>query len=166
MIESFACSICGEEHQGLLSDWAYKLPDEVWSIREAGGSEVARFNDDLCQFEGRNFIRCVLNVPLDGGNGHFGWGVWAEVDWPTFQRYIDLYDEDSTFEPARAGKLANALRPYPRTLGASVTIQFGNPMQRPALTLAASDEGLLAREQRRGISRKRHHEIVNILQDR
>ena len=164
MVENFACSICGEEHDGLIADWAYKLPDEVWAIPEAERSKAARFDDDLCQFDNRYFFRCVLSVPLGAEKGAFGWGVWAEVDWPTFQRYIDIYDVDGTFEPLRAGKIANALMHYPGAFGASVVIQFGDPTKRPALTLNSTDESRLAREQRAGINRSRHHEIVKIVQ--
>lgn len=80
MNESFTCSICGQKHDGLLTDWAYKLPDEVWKIPEAERPEKARFNNDLCQFNDRNFIRCVLDVPLIETSANFGWGAWAEVD--------------------------------------------------------------------------------------
>lgn len=114
--DSFTCSICGEEHGGLVTDWTYKLPDEVWAIPEAERTEKARFNNDLCQFDERNFIRCVLDVPFTNVQGSFGWGAWAEVDWPTFERYLELYDEDGTYEPTRLGTLANALPAYPGSL--------------------------------------------------
>lgn len=164
--ESFICSICGQEHGGLVTDWAFKLPDEVWAIPEVDRSEKARFNNDLCQFDNRNFIRCVLDVPLTEGSGSFGWGAWAEVDWSTFERYLKFYDEDGTSEPTRAGKLANALQAYPGSLGTPVVIQFRDPSKRPSLSLVTSDESVLAREQRAGVGESRYHEILNIIQNR
>jgi hypothetical protein len=164
--DSFTCSICGKEHRGLATDWAYKLPDEVWAIPEAERTEKARFNSDLCQFDERNFIRCVLDVPFTHAPGSFGWGAWAEVDWPTFERYLELYDEDGTSEPAHSGTLANALPAYPGSLGSPVVIQFRDPSQRHSLYLTPEDESPLALEQRSGIDANRHHEILDLIEHR
>ncbi|MBT2187091.1 DUF2199 domain-containing protein [Sphingobium nicotianae] len=163
MSDSFICSICGQEHIGLVTDWAYKLPHEVWAIPEAERSEKARFNNDLCQFDERNFIRCVLDMPFAEASGNFGWGVWAEVDWPTFERYLELYDEDGNSEPTHLGKLANALPAYSGSLGTPVVIQFRDPSKRPSLYLKPGDESRLALEQRAGINEARYHEILNII---
>lgn len=161
--DTFVCSVCGQEHVGLVTDWAYKLPDEVWAIPEAERSEKARFNTDLCQFDERSFIRCVLEVPFTETSGNFGWGAWAEVDWPTFERYLELYDEDGNSEPTHLGKLANALPGYAASLGTEVVIQFRDPSKRPSLYLKPDDESRLALEQRVGIGEGRYHEILNIV---
>jgi hypothetical protein len=149
-----------------VTDWAYKLPDDVWALPEAERSEKARFNDDLCQFGDRNFIRCVLEVPFTDAVGNFGWGAWAEVEWPTFERYLELYDEDGSTEPPRTGKLANNLPAYPGSLGAPVAIRFRDPTRRPSLFLKPNDVSALAREQRTGIDNARYHEILSLLESR
>jgi hypothetical protein len=164
--ESFICSICEQEHGGLVTDWAYKLPDDVWALPEAERAEKARFNNDLCQFDSRSFIRCVLDVPFTEADGNFGWGAWAEVEWPTFERYLELYDEDGSTEPPRSGKLANALSAYPGSLGASVVIRFRDPSKRPSLFLKPDDGSLLALEQRTGIDNARYHEILSIIENK
>jgi hypothetical protein len=161
--EGFVCSICGKEHAGLITDWAFKLPDEVWNIPEPERSEVARFNNDLCQWGERYFIRCVLEVPLNGQDGFFGWGAWAEVEWGVFERYLELYDEDGWSEPACSGALANDLSEYGQTIGVPVLIQFRDATKRPSLELLPTDQSLLAREQREGIDDRRYHEIVERL---
>lgn len=161
--DSFFCSICGQEHVGLVTDWAYKLPDEVWAIPESERDTKARFNTDLCQFDERNFIRCVLYVPLKDTLISFGWGAWAEVDWSTFERYLGLYDKDGSFEPTYLGKLANDLPAYPGSLGTRVAIQFREPSKRPSLYLEPDDESRLALEQRSGIDEARYHEILNVI---
>ncbi|GLV25387.1 DUF2199 domain-containing protein [Sphingobium sp. Cam5-1] len=166
MNDSFTCSICGEEHRGLVKDWAYKLPDEVWAIPEAERAERARFNNDLCQFDERNFIRCVLDIPLTETSDSFGWGAWAEVGWTTFERYLELYDQDGSTEPTHLGTLANDLPAYPASFGTPVVIQFRNSTQRPSLFLNAEDKSLLAREQRNGICEARYHEILTIIERR
>ncbi len=146
-----------------MTDWAYQLPDIVWAIPDDQRGEKARFNNDLCQFDERNFIRCVLDVPFAEAPGNFGWGAWAEVDWPTFERYLQLYDEDGNSEPADVGKLANALPAYAGSLGTQVVIQFRDPSKRPSLYLMPGDESQLALEQRAGINDARYHEILNII---
>lgn len=163
MSDSFICSICGEEHEGLITDWAYKLPDVVWEIPEAERTEKARFNDDLCQLAERYFIRCVLHVPIAGAPESFGWGAWAEVDLRTFERYLEIYDEDGSYEPKRPGTLANELRPYPGSLGAPVVIEFRDPTKRPSLHLKPDNGTLLAGEQRFGIDEGRFHEILHVI---
>jgi hypothetical protein len=90
-------------------------------------AEKARFNSDLCQMGERYFIRCVLGVPFTESEGEFGWGAWAEVDWSTFERYLELYDEDGSGEPPKDGILANDLPPYPSSIGSPVKIQFRDP---------------------------------------
>jgi hypothetical protein len=112
--------MCGQHHDDLLTDQAYKLPDAVWAIPERDRAEKARFNSDLCQMGERYFIRCVLGVPFTESEGEFGWGAWAEVDWSTFERYLELYDEDGSGEPPKDGILANDLPPYPSSIGSPV----------------------------------------------
>jgi len=163
LIDGFVCSICGKEHTGLLTDWAFTLPDEVWGITEPDRSQVARFNTDLCQWGERYFIRCILEVPFTDGDGFSGWGAWAEVEWGVFERYLELYDEDGRSEPTHDGVLANDLSEYGHTTGVPVLIQFRESAKRPALELLPTDQSLLATEQREGISRTRHHEIVERL---
>ena len=164
MSNGFVCSICGQHHEGHTTDWAYKLPDEVWAIPEQERAEQARFNDDLCQWGERYFIRCLLAVPFAEMDGEFGWGAWAEVEWPTFERYLELYDTDGNAEPIKLGKLANDLRPYADSLGTDIHIQFRDSTKRPSLFLLPEDGCLLGAEQRNGIDNARFHDILRLLQ--
>ena len=166
MEDRFICSICGEEHAGLVTDWAYTLPDEVWAIPEAERADKARFNNDLCQFNDRNFIRCVLEVPFTEDAGYFGWGAWAEVDWPTFERYLELYDVDGNSEPTHIGTLANELPAYPGSIGTPVVIQFREPTKRPSLYVNPENQEKIAFEQHNGINDARYHEILGIIGQR
>jgi hypothetical protein len=43
---SFICSQCGEPHDGLPTDSAFKLPDEVWAIPEPERSSKAKFTSE------------------------------------------------------------------------------------------------------------------------
>jgi hypothetical protein len=160
MSDHFICSICGIRHEGLITDQAYKLPDDVWNIPEVERSEKAKFNSDLCQLGERYFIRCILFVPFSYCSGAFGWGVWAEVDWPTFKRYLDLYELDGSSEPAHRGRLANEVPGYPHSFGRDIEIHFRSASERPAIDFTSKDDSLFAEDQRRGIDCARHHEII------
>jgi hypothetical protein len=163
MPPTFICSVCGKEHDGLPTDWGYTLPDDVWAIPEPERSQRARFDTDLCQLGDRYFIRGVLPVPLLESRGSFGWGAWAEVERPAFERYLELYDQDGSAEPSFAGALANALRPYPGSMGSPVSIQLLDATTRPVLRVPETHESLLATDQRTGIGDARHHQILDIL---
>lgn len=164
MAETFYCATCGRDHEGLSTDWGFTLPDEVWAIPEDQREAQARFNDDLCQWGERYFIRCILPVPLAGTDDYFGWGAWVEVEAEAFERYLDLYDADGREEPPLPGKLANRLAPYPGTsLGTRLFIQLQTPDERPTLILPEGDKSRLAQEQRDGIDAARHHEILGVL---
>jgi hypothetical protein len=160
---TFTCSICGDVHEGLPTDWAYTLPDDVWAIPEAQRSDAAQFNSDLCRYGQRYFIRCLLPLALPGAGSEFNFGAWAEVERTVFERYYELYDEDGRGEPPYPARLANALSPYPGSLGAAVELQFRDPTTRPSLRLPEDSTSLLASEQRSGIDGVRHHEILDIL---
>lgn len=163
MNDHFTCSICGERHEGLVTDWAYSLPDAVWAIPEAERTEKARFTSDLCQFGERYFIRCVLGVPFTEAEGKFGWGAWSEVDWPVFERYLEMYERDGSTEPVHRGTLANNLPGYESSFGAPVEIQFQGSTKRPSLNLPQDDKSQLASDQRDGIDNLRYHEIINLI---
>jgi hypothetical protein len=160
---AYVCGVCGGTHDEALKDWAFQLPDDVWAIPEPERSTRARFTSDLCSLGPRYFIRCVLPIPLAGQSDRFGFGVWAEIGAATFKRSLELYDKDAGGEPKAAARVANALKPYPQSLGAPAWLRFGPASQRPTLHLLDSDGGVLAREQRSGIDDARYHEIVEIL---
>jgi len=157
---SFVCNECGETHDGLPTDSAFKLPDDVWAIPEPERSAKAKFTSDLCQLAERYFIRCLLEVPFTDQSGYYGWGAWAEVDWPVFKRYLDLYEKDGTAEAQAEGKLANDLPTYSGTLGLRVLLKFQTPDRRPTLHFPANARHQLAREAAQGISYTRFHEIL------
>lgn len=163
MSETFLCELCGKVHDGLPTDRAFQLPDDVWAIPEQERSERAQFTADLCAYDDRQFIRCVLYVPFTESTGAFGWGVWIEVDRSVFERYLALYESDGSGEPRYPGKLANVLPPYDEALGANVFVEFGDSTQRPSVHLPPGADSRLALEQRHGIDSLRYHEILSAI---
>lgn len=149
--------------ESLSRDWGFSLPDEVWALPDEERDAQAGYDDDLCEWGDRFFIRCILPIPLKGMDDYFGWGAWAEVDAEVFARYLELYEKDGRDEPPHPAKLANRLAPYPgTTLGTRLLIQFQDPDERPILTLLEGDKSRLAQEQRDGIDAARHREVLEV----
>ncbi|MDE1149591.1 MAG: DUF2199 domain-containing protein [Azospirillaceae bacterium] len=163
MSEAFFCSLCGETHEGLPTQWAWQLPDAVLAIPADQREKAADFTEDVCAYDGRFFIRCVLPVPFTHRDDFFGWGVWAEVGRSTFLQYMELYEKDGSGEPPLPGTLANAIAVHGGPVGHPMLMQFGIANERPRLRLADRDMSQLAREQRAGIDANRHHEILKTL---
>lgn len=166
MGEHFMCSICGQQHEGVVTNQAYTLPDDVWNLPETERAQKARFDNDLCQFGERYFIRGLLLVPFLSKPDAFGWGVWVEVEWPTFKRYLDLYEADGSSEPAHRGLLANDILAYPSSIGSDVYIHFRGASDRPLISAIPLDGSHLAREQQHGMNDVRYHQILDLIDAR
>jgi len=108
----------------------------------------------------RYFIRCLLRLPFIDRQGYYGWGVWAEVSWPTFERYLEVYESDATHEPSAHGLLANDIPTYNATRGLPIFIHFGTSTARPTLSFGEDQAHTLALETRTGLSDVRYHEIL------
>lgn len=157
---TYVCETCGQIHSGLPTDWAFKLPDQVWAIPEGEREERARWTSDLCQLGESYFIRSFLPVPFKDREGNFGWGVWIKVSWPVFERYLQIYEQDATAEPKVEGELANQPVAYELPSPVPVILRFGTPSQRPVVELPPEAAHALAQEQASGISDARYHEIL------
>jgi hypothetical protein len=160
---TFRCEICGKDHAEPLTDKAFTLPDEVWAIPEEGRKAKAKYTQDLCQFGNRYFIRCLLPIPFTEREGAFGWGVWLEVDWPTFERYLKIYAQDATNEAPGSGVLANEIPIYENSIGLPAIMRFGTASQRPTVWFSEEERHACANEQRAGIDTRRYHEIIDAL---
>ncbi len=160
MAFTFRCGVCGEEHEG-LPDIAYNAPELYLAIPDDERDQRCFLNADLCVIDGEHyFLRGVIKVPIRDFDDSFGWGAWACVSEPDFQRHLDLWDaEDVSGESPFPGRLANSLRHYPETLDLTVAVVLQNDGMRPFLQLV-SGEHPLAVDQRDGISIDRAVELA------
>lgn len=159
--ESFICETCGERHEGLPTDYGFRLPDEVHALSYLDRYSRSRHNSDLCALdERRYFLRGVLRVPMPETREEFGWGVWVEVSAKDHDFYLQNFYEAVADAPRFPGTLANALPGYEQALGQRVEVQLGGADQRPWVYFPPTSVHALAIEQREGISRKRHHTIL------
>ena len=120
---------------------------------------MAKWDSDLCEFGERYFIRALLALPFLEREGYFGWGLWVEVDWLVFERYLALYDEDATAERPYPALVANQPEGYDQVVGARASIQFGTATQRPTIVMPLDSGHQLAIDAA-GISSKRYHQIL------
>ncbi len=152
------CDRCGDGLHG-IRDIAFPMPFDIAALSESDRKERAKTSPDFCRLDDRFFIRCVATIPIRDSDETLRWGVWAEISVSLFQRYLEMYRDDATGEPAARGMMANDLRGYPATRGHAVTIRFGTASDRPQLILDKS-ESLLSLEQHAGIDHSRLHEIL------
>jgi hypothetical protein len=115
---------------------------------------------DLCEFDGRFFIRGVLYIPLLERDEHFGWGIWAEIDRADFIRYLKLFNVDASNEAPINGALANAIPGYRDALNERLLVKFGNSSNRPEFHLDPLSKSTLAKDQHTGIDDKRYHDML------
>lgn len=139
------CATCGRVHDLQHIEPSFRRPDAFFEVEAEARARRISDSDNACLItspdgrELRCFVRTVLYVPIRGEAKPIGWGLWAEVEAPTYHRIGDLWDDpDQGAEPPLACTLANALPNYPSTLGLPGALQLRSPTLRPALTLSPS----------------------------
>ena len=161
---SFSCDVCGETHAGETRDIRMGLPQPIYLLDEEERRSRAYVQEDFAVLHGQNgdrcFVRALLELPIDGEEGYFGYGAWVEVNAADVAVLGELWDDE---EGQRAspfsGTLANELSPYAFTEGLPVRIRLRDVQLLPLVELADANHELV-RAQRRGISRHRAHELA------
>lgn len=162
--QSFVCSTCGQTHPGLPTDYGFRLPDEVHALTYVDRYLRSRSNADLCTLdECRYFFRGLIPVPFSDSDAEFGWGVWVEVSKQHHDVYVSGFGENLSNAPPFPGRLANDIPGYGGTVGLIVAAQFQSANSRPVFSFPETSSHALALEQRHGITRKRHHDLLEAL---
>jgi hypothetical protein len=158
---SWACAVCGEEHEGLPLDWTSDAP-AYW---DGGRAKDDRLGSDLCVWTDDDgtrtyFIRGVLRLPIVDSDEGLRYGVWSSLSEVSFARVVELWDDPArVHEPPYFGWLSNWIPGYPETRGLPLDVVTSTLDLRPALVLHDGDHPLV-REQRDGITLERVHEIA------
>ena len=159
--QSYVCSSCGKEHEGLPTDWGFTLPDEAFELSFLQKYRRVRCNDDLCTLdESRHFVRGLLSLPFNYQPGSFSWGVWIELDKATHDFYVEHFNDDVSAHARVPGTLANDLPGYGAGLGQHIEMEFQPGNARPLFYLQDSTNQL-AIDQESGISADRHHALLD-----
>ena len=160
----FTCDVCGETHAGETRDIRMGLPQPIFLLDEDEREQRSLVSDDSAVLHGENgdrfFVRALLELPIAGEDGYFGYGAWIEVSEPDFAALRELWDDDDGWrsEPV-AGKLANELSPYAFTEGLSLRIRLRDVELLPLVELQDGEHELV-RAQRYGISPHRAHQLA------
>ena len=160
----FTCDVCGETHAGETRDIRMGLPQPIFLLDDDEREQRSLVSDDSAVLHGdtgdRFFVRALLELPIAGEDGYFGYGAWIEVSEPDFAALRELWDDDDGWrsEPV-AGTLANELSPYAFTEGLSLQIRLRDVELLPLVELEDGEHELV-RAQRYGISPHRAHQLA------
>ncbi len=161
---SFTCDVCGETHAGETRDIRMGLPQPIFLLDEDEREQRSLVSDDSALLHAdsgdRYFVRALLELPIAGEDGYFGYGAWIEVSEPDFAALRELWDDDDGWrsDPV-AGTLANELSPYAFTEGLSLQIRLRDVELLPLVELEDGEHELV-RAQRYGISPHRAHQLA------
>ncbi len=141
-------------------DFGFRLPDEVHALGYLERYLHSRSNSDFCTLgQARYFVRGVLPLPVQSSEDEFCWGVWVEISLDHHDHYLAAFEEEAPDMFSFPGAVANDVPGYGGTMGLTVEVRLRKATERPAVYVTDSSHAL-AHEQRDGISRKRHHDIL------
>ncbi len=157
---SCTCAWCGAPVPDPPLDYAYRLPDCVFALPEEERSP--RCSRDFAELDGRRFVRCLIPVPVEGGQ-EFRYGIWIEVAPDTFERVVRAWNDPVQYRAlAFAGRVANAFPPLgDRAVGAVVRLATRGDRSRPFVVDA--NDGPLASLLRRGWTLAEHLAVASAL---
>lgn len=161
---TFTCEVCGATHAGESRDIRLGLPEPIFRLDEGERQERAWVGEDSAVLRGsrgdRHFVRALLELPVVGEEGYFGYGTWVEVGNEDFDALGELWrDHDGWRSEPFAGTLANELSPYAFTEGLPVRIRLRDVKLLPLVELQEADHELV-RAQWNGISPHRAHDLA------
>ena len=160
----FTCVVCGETHAGDTRDIRLGLPQGIFLLDEEERRRRAYVEDDFAVLQGedadRYYVRALLELPVDGEDGYFGYSAWVEVSKEDVAVLGELWhDEEGWRRGPFAGTLANELHPYAFTEGLPVQLKLREVSLLPLVELGETDHELV-RAQRNGISQHRAHQLA------
>ena len=159
-IFSFKCSSCEKIHEGSPS-FGFGAPDPYLEQSEEVQKE-GKLTDGLCFYTDEDgthyFVRAVLEIPIDGVDEPFTWGVWSSLSKTSYDRYVETYDKPD-IEDCFFGYLSNYLPFYENTYALKLDVNPQENNQRPFLTLHESEHELMC-DFVNGISITRAQEIA------
>ena len=168
MRTGFQCESCGQVHKGLMdlaADAPVQWPDAAeGEMNRALGDRTHVLTKDFCIVNGEHhFVRCVLRLPIMGGDDEFfSYGVWSSLSAKNFRLYRDTFDANDQGKLGPwFGWFSNQLKGYPETAGLKCQVHPQSGGARPFVELEPTEHPL-AVEQHEGITLDRLLEIYEI----
>jgi len=159
---SWICKTCGEQHDNIPLSFAPNFPDNYANLSPEQRETRTLFSPDQCIIDEKEFyIRGCLEIPIQGSNEIFMWGLWASL----FQEDYDEIDacwheegRESKHGPFK-GRLANSLSVYPlSTANLKLTVKLRPVGQRP-LFFVDEAEHALAIAQKTGMTNEEAYDL-------
>lgn len=162
----YRCRSCGETHVGLPA-WHFDTPIQVLGIPPAERERDVELTSDGCVIDAPDgrwfFVKGLLEIPVQGVEQPFTWGVWVSLSEESFARYVELYnDRDRQAGEAFFGWLCNRLPDYPETQELKTRLHVRAYPLRPTVELEPIEHPL-AVDQREGIARERAIQLAERL---
>ncbi len=161
LAKHFFCESCEKWHETLPLSFSVKAPLAAAQIPANELESRVVITRDQCVIDGTEFfLRGRIVVPVIGLDEPFIWGVWVEVSPKSFIRSHDLWNHPGReLEPPYRGWLNTDLPFYGTTLNLEVDVRTQIVGRRPHFDVV-SDEHLLGKEQRTGMTLGRVQEIA------
>jgi len=79
-VPSYVCSRWGKEHAGLPFSFAADFPDPFANLSHDQREARAHISSDQCIIDQEQFyLRGCLEIPIQGTDQVFLWGLWARI---------------------------------------------------------------------------------------
>lgn len=150
-MSSFRCATCGEMHEiGNLTLGA-EAPDH-WDKVQHAGAEGCELSSDQCMIHETDFfIRGCLDIPIEGSEDSFRWGVWTTLSEANFLQISELWDDpERTKLGPHFGWLSTRIPGYAETVNLKCMVHHQAPGIRPMVEILEQDH-LLSEHYRQGV---------------
>lgn len=156
---SFKCTCCGEIHEGMPS-FAASAPLSYYEVPEGEREVRCVLGTDDCVIDGDAFfVRGCIEIPVEGQEEPFSWGVWVSLSAKSFGEWAGSFHEAERSHIGPFFGWLNAwLKPYSETVGLKTHVHLRDNGIRPLIELEPTDHPL-AIDQRQGITQKRAEEL-------
>ena len=126
--ENCTCEVCRPPVPFL--DYGFQLPDCVWA--QPAEQRSPRNTPDFAELGARRFLRGLMPIRIPDGR-EFRYGVWLEIDEPTFVEVNRSWSDPARYPRLRfAATIANAAPPWnDKLLGVAVDVGVRDQDSRP-----------------------------------
>jgi hypothetical protein len=155
----FKCGSCEEWHEG-MPGFAADAPLYFYGIPRAERASRCVLDSDTCVVDEQHFfVRGCLEIPVQGADEPFIWGVWVSLSRPRFDEFVAcLNSPKRTHIGPFLGWLSAELAMYPSTENLKARISLRDDGAHPFIEVEPTDHPF-AVERRNGITVDRVAEI-------
>jgi hypothetical protein len=154
---SFICATCGASHAE-IPGLGFTTPFQYGQL-SADEKKTAFLNSDICAIGEDRFVRGCIEVPVQGQDESFIWGVWVSLSKSSLDQYLKEMEESAPEDGPYFGWLCNRLPFYPETLHLKTNVYFRSGDLRPRVVLQLTDHPLAA-HQEQGISPETLRQVI------